>query len=145
MTYDNKQLKTDRSLFWYIILNMITLGVYNLYFIYSVSKDINMACYDDDRYTDGVVLYIILCFITFGLYSFVWGCLASNRIKNNFYKYSGAVCRIDAKNYIFWNTFGILLLGLGPIIAKYKFINAINDLNFAYNVKIFKGRSNNEV
>ena len=135
MSYENKLLKTDRGLFGYIILNIITLGIYNLYFIHSVAKDINTTCFDDDRYTDGIVMFLILTSLTFGLYSILWYCFAADRICNTFRISYKGVSETSAKSFLCWYIFGSLLFGLGPLIAQYHFIHSINDLNSAYNIR----------
>ena len=129
---NNKKLKTDRKFFLFLLLNFITFGIYHLYFIHSVAKEINITCQDDDRHTDGLFLYLIITALTFGLYSFIWFLLASNRIKNNWYKKIKSACLISGTSFFCWTTFGSLLLGLGPMIAQYKFLHAVNELNAAY-------------
>ena len=145
MINENKILKADRGLFAFILLNAITFGLYNLYFIHSVAKDINTTCFDDDRHTDGVVMFLILTTLTLGLYSFLWYCFAANRINHTFNKYYKGVCETSATNWICWSIFGSLLFGLGPLIAQYHFIHAVNDLNSAYNIRYnYNKGTNNE-
>ena len=37
-------LKTDRGLLGYIVLSILTCGIYSYYFIYTVARDVNTAC-----------------------------------------------------------------------------------------------------
>ena len=51
-------LKTSRGLIKYILLTLITLGIYNLYVIYRAAKDANLADTQDKK-VGGLIFYII--------------------------------------------------------------------------------------
>ena len=53
-------LKTDRSLLIYIILTIITCGIYELFFIHNLAKDVNEACRDDSEKTPGIGMFIVV-------------------------------------------------------------------------------------
>ena len=53
-------LKTDRGLLGYIVLSILTCGIYSYYFIYTVARDVNTACAGDGKSTGGLVQFILL-------------------------------------------------------------------------------------
>ena len=52
-------LKTDRSFLVYLILSIVTCGIYNFFFIHNLAKDVNIACKNDSEHTPGVGMFII--------------------------------------------------------------------------------------
>ena len=60
-------LRTDRSLLVYVLLNLITCGIYNFFFIHSLAKDVNVACVDDGEKTPGVGMFIFMTLIGIGV------------------------------------------------------------------------------
>ena len=76
------QLKTNKSLVKFILLSLITFGIYGIVILSSVSNDINIIAsrYDGKR----TMHYCLLCFlvgnITFGIGYIVWYHKISNRI-----------------------------------------------------------------
>lgn len=55
-----KLLKTDRSLLIFLLLNFITCGIYNFFFIHSIANDVNAACKNDSEKTPGAGIFILL-------------------------------------------------------------------------------------
>ena len=53
--YSGTRLKDDRGLASYIILSIITCGIYSYYFIYKMAHDVNIACDGDGENTSGLV------------------------------------------------------------------------------------------
>ncbi len=60
-------LKTDRSLLVFILLNIITCGIYTFFFIHSLAKDVNEACVNDSEKTPGVGMFIFMTLIGIGV------------------------------------------------------------------------------
>lgn len=67
-------LPTNRGFWKAFLLNLITLGIYNLYLVHCFAKETNIACAEDGRSTKGLVAYFFLGLITFGIYDIVWTC-----------------------------------------------------------------------
>lgn len=42
--YSGGRLKEDRSLVTYILLSLVTCGIYGYYFIYKLAEEVNIAC-----------------------------------------------------------------------------------------------------
>ena len=66
---NGERLKDDRGLLSYILLSIITCGIYSYYFIYKIAKDVNVACDGDGQNTSGLAAFILLSMITCGIYT----------------------------------------------------------------------------
>ena len=125
-------LKTDRGLLGYILLSILTCGIYSYYFIYSVAKDVNIACEGDGSKTGGLVKFILLSIITCGIYSWIWEYSLGNRLAANAPRY-GLSFQENGTTILMWCIFGILLCGIGPFIAMNIIIKNTNSICMAYN------------
>ena len=55
--YSGGRLKEDRSLVTYILLSLVTCGIYGYYFIYKLAEEVNIACEGDgEQCTDPQML-----------------------------------------------------------------------------------------
>ena len=79
-----KQLKTNKGLAKYILLSIITLGIYDLVVMSSVSNDINIVAsrYDGKRTMHYCLLFFLITPITLGIGYIVWFHKISKRIGN---------------------------------------------------------------
>ena len=127
--------KTNRGVIAYWFLSLITFGIYPLYFIHRVHVELNEVCKDDGKKTRGFFLYFFFGLITIGIYPICWWCFAANRM-NDCMTRNNMKPRIGAVSWLCWNIFGSLLFGLGPIIAMYKFIHSLNDVNEIHNQQV---------
>ncbi len=125
-------LQTDRSLLTYILLSIITCGIYAYYFIYKMAHDVNCACEGDGEQTSGLVAFIVLSVITCGLYSAWWEYKLGNRLASNAPRY-GLFFPETGTTVLMWRIIGVCLCGLGPFIAMNILIKNANKLCFAYN------------
>jgi len=120
-----EKLNSQRSFIVVLLLNIITFGIYGCYLIYAMAREVNLACAADGKKTNGLIVMFLLSIITFGIYSFIWLFQISNRMKN-------AGANIDGGNILLWNILGSFII-VGPFIAMYKIINALNFVNDHYN------------
>lgn len=125
-------LKTNRGLLTYILLNLITLGIYSLFFYHGIAKDMNTACQGDGKHTKGLIAYILLSLITCGIYSIVWHYGVCERIAMNSSR-RGVACNVDGGNFLLWYLLGSLLCGIGPLVAMHKMFVGMNNLCASYN------------
>lgn len=130
--YNGGKLKDDRGLISYILLNLITCGIYGYYFLYKMAHDVNIACEGDGQSTAGLVQFIVLSFITCGIYSWYWYYKLGNRLAANAPKY-GMNFQENGTTVLLWLLFGLLLCGIGPFIAMYILIKNSNMICNAYN------------
>lgn len=126
------RLKADRSLLVYILLNLITCGIYGWYFLYALARDVNAVCAGDGKTTPGLVKLILLSFITCGIYTFFWYYSLGNRLAANAPRY-GLSFQENGTTVLLWMVLGSMLCGIGPFIAMHIIIKNTNDLCGAYN------------
>lgn len=128
----NVPLKTNRGLLGYILLSIITCGIYSYYFIYTVARDVNVACAGDGKSTGGLLKFILLSIITCGIYSWWWEYSLGNRLAENAPRY-GMSFSENGTTVLMWILFGWLLCGIGPFIAMNIIIKNTNSICMAYN------------
>ncbi|MCR4705823.1 MAG: DUF4234 domain-containing protein [Lachnospiraceae bacterium] len=134
-SYDiGERLQTDRSLLMYILLSIITCGIYSYYFVYKMAHDVNIACEGDGAGTGGLVAYILLSFITCGFYSIYWEYSLGNRLAENAPRY-GMTFTENGTTVLMWIIFGSLLCGIGYFVGTNILIKNSNKICLAYNRK----------
>lgn len=126
------RLKADRSLIAYILLSIVTCGIYSWYFIYCLARDVNIACAGDGKQTAGLVKLILLSFITCGIYGIYWYYSLGNRLAANAPRY-GMNFQENGTTVLLWMVLGSLLCGLGSFIAVHIIIKNTNAICAAYN------------
>ena len=127
-----KALQTDRNLIMYILLSIVTCGIYSYYFVWKMAADVNVACKGDGKSTSGLVAYIILSYITCGFYSYYWEYSIANRLQANAPRY-GLNFPENGTTVLLWQIVGICLCGLGPFIAMNILIKNTNSICMGYN------------
>lgn len=126
------RLKADRSLVAYILLSLITCGIYSWYFIYALARDVNAVCAGDGKSTAGLVKLVLLSMITCGFYSFYWYYALGNRLAENAPRY-GLNFQENGTTVLLWYLVGSLACGIGPFVAMHIIIKNTNALCGAYN------------
>ncbi len=129
-----QQLKTNRGLLKLILFSLITCGIYSIYFLYSVKRDLNIVAgnHNGSR-TMGLILLIILSAITGGIATIVWFHKISNRIGRE-QVYRGQPRSISAASFWGWYVLGSLIV-VGPFIYLHKVCAAMNGICADYNVR----------
>ena len=132
---ENKQLKTNRGLLKYILLSIITFGIYPLVIMSSISTDINVIAtkYDGKKTMHFCLLAFIFSWLTFGIAPIVWYHRISARIGNELSR-RGISYAFGAGSFWGWNVLGSLI-GIGPLVYLYKLLHAMNLLAADYNAK----------
>ena len=130
--YRGERLKDDRGLASYIILTIITCGIYSYYFIYKMAHDVNIACDGDGENTSGLVAFVLLSMITCGIYAWYWYYKLGNRLANNAGRY-GLSIQENGTTVLMWCIFGAFICGIGPFIAMHILIKNSNMICNAYN------------
>jgi hypothetical protein len=116
-----------------IILSIITLGIYGLYFIYKLAKDMNTICEGDGKKTRGLLFVIFIGLITFGIYNLFWLYALGDRMQDNGARY-GLTIKESGTAILLWDILGSFII-IGPFIALHIIIKNINALGAAYNSK----------
>lgn len=126
------RIPTNRSLIAYILLSIITCGIYSYYFIYSIARDVNTMCREDGEKTGGLLAFILLSFVTCGFYGLYWEYKLGNRLAANAPRY-GLTFQENGTSVLLWYLVGALLCGIGPWVAMHILIKNTNALAAAYN------------
>lgn len=125
-------LKTNRGLIVYILLSIVTCGIYQYFFIHNLAKDANELCDGDGQKTSGLLTFLLLGIITCGIYNLIWWYKLCNRMAANAPRY-GLTLQENGTTYLLWVLLGSLLCGLGPLIALHFVLRNMNTLSAAYN------------
>lgn len=125
-------IDSNRGLLKYILLTIVTCGIYGLYFYHKLAADVNVMCEGDGKKTAGLLKLILLTVVTCGIYQFIWFYSLGNRLSENAPRY-GMQFSENGTSVLMWQLFGILLCGIGPLIAMNIIIKNTNSLAAAYN------------
>lgn len=128
-------IKTDRGVIGWLLLSIVTCGIYSCYFLYCLARDINVMCQDDGDSTPGLAEFILLSFVTCGFYALYWYYKIGNRLQANAPRY-GLMFQENGTTVLMWQIVGALLCGLGPIFAMNIIIKNTNAMATAYNVRL---------
>lgn len=131
-------LKADRSLVVFILLSIITCGIYGYYFIYTMARDVNIACEGDGQNTGGLLVFILLNLITCGFYSWYWYYSLGNRLAQSAPRY-GMNFTENGTTILLWLLLGFLLCGIGTFVAMHILIKNTNSICGAYNARALRG------
>ncbi len=128
------QLKTNRGLLKFILLTIITFGIYALVFYSKVSTDINLIAsrHDGKKTMHYCLLTFVVAPITFGIGGIVWCHRISARIGNELTR-RGIGYSFGAGTFWGWNVLGSLI-GVGPLVYLHKLCKAMNLLSANYNI-----------
>lgn len=128
-------IKTDRGVIGWLLLSIVTCGIYSYYFLYCLARDINVMCQDDGDSTSGLAAFILLSFVTCGFYALYWYYKIGNRLQANAPRY-GLMFQENGTTVLMWLIVGALLCGLGPIFAMNIIIKNTNAMATAYNTRL---------
>ena len=128
------QLNTTRGLVKFILLSIITFGIYALVFYSKVSTDINLIAsrHDGKKTMHYCLLVFIVAPITFGIAAIVWSHRISARIGHELAR-RGISYSFGAETFWLWNVLGSLI-AIGPFVYLHKLCKAMNLLSANYNV-----------
>ena len=129
----------SRRIWKYLVFGFLTLGIYRIWFKWTMINDLNTACgyvedTDEDR-SPHYLIYLLLGIITFRIYTIFWYYKQGQRLRTVGKKYG---LEIDDKGttYLLWYLLGALLFGIGPFIALFIFVSNCNKVCRCYNLNI---------
>ncbi len=128
----------NRSLLKWILLSLVTCGIYDLYFIYKLVQDVNTVCSGDGKQTPGLASYFFLSLVTCGIYTYYWYYILGDRIHDNAPRYNLNFSESGSTILLFM-LINLITGGVGTILATYFIIKNMNDLAAAYNQWISGG------
>lgn len=117
-----------RSFGLYLLLCLVTCGLYHFWFLSRWAKDVNTICAGDGERTLPVWEMLALGIPTLGVYPLLWQAWLLDRMYNNAPHY-GADVRGDGESFFLW----VMLLPLaGPLVAMALAVRDMNRLAAAY-------------
>ena len=128
-------LRTKRSLLKYVLLGLITLGIYDIWQMSEVGETLNLIATrrDGKRTMHYCLMFFLLGWLTLGIGWLVWFHKLSSRIGTE-QAARGLPVTVTATTYWLWNILGSLII-VGPFIYTYKLLHAMNDLCADYNAR----------
>ncbi len=117
----------ERGMITYILLSVLTLGIYHIVFWTKLSKDVNALCEGDGKKTMKYVFCFLLNIVTVGIFGFVWKYKLAKRLQENAARYdlkfseSGALVVVLA-----------IVFALFPV-SQFVLVKNFNKMAVAYN------------
>lgn len=127
-------MKTDRNILMYILLSIVTCGIYGIYFWYMYTEDINKVCAGDGNESPNYILVWLLSIVTCGIYGFYWYYKQGNRLQAAAPRY-GLNFQENGTSVLLWMLLGSFLCGIGVFIGIHILIKNLNALAIEYNNK----------
>lgn len=134
-----KLVKTNRSIITYILLSILTFGIYGLFFIHSLADDVNTMCRDDGKTTSGLLVFLLLSVLTCGIYSIIWWYGVSERVGRAGQRRGLKQVDITGGTFLLWYLVGILVCQILIFVGFYKLFDACNSVGNEYNTCVRSG------
>ena len=122
----------NRSLLMYILFNIVTCGIYSLFFINKFAIDINEMCKEDGKTTRGLLGLIGLSIITCGIYPIFWYYHVAERLGDAQARI-GQAKDIDGTKYLLFCIVGSLVCGVLSLYGTYLLFKSSNAVAANYN------------
>lgn len=128
------QLKTNRGLLKFILLSLITFGIYGIVVMSAVSTDINAIAgrYDGKKTMHYCLVAFLFSWLTLGIVPIVWFHKLSSRIGGELYR-RGINYSFGASTFWLWDILGSLII-IGHFVYIHKLLKAMNLLAENYNI-----------
>lgn len=127
---------TEKRRLWKLLLFTIpTLGIYNIYFWFRFTQDLNDMNREEKKIKN-YILVLFLSIITLGIYRWVWLFYLEDRLQITGEQMGVKVHPGPGTTLFLW-TFGRFIL-IGPLIADFCIIHNMNKLAVEYNAGIAK-------
>jgi len=123
-----------RGLLSYILLSAVTGGIYGLWRIHVLARDMNLMCDGDGKKTRGFLAFFFFGLITFGIYDLIWLYNVGERLQDNADRYNKTF-KESGGIILLWFLLGALIV-IGPFMAMHIIFKNTNALADEYNKKI---------
>lgn len=129
------QLSTNRGLLKFVLLGIITFGIYPLVIMTTTADALNTLAgrYDGRKTMNYCLLFFLVAPITLGIANLVWYNNFSDRIGHEQAR-RGMAPTVTASTYWLWGVLGSLII-VGPFIYTYRMLHAMNALCADYNAR----------
>ena len=129
-------LRTNRGLLKFLLLSLITFGIYGIVVMTHISMEIDTIASPRDH--KNTMNYLLVCFflgpITLGIYTLIWNHQLSNRIGDEL-KARNLGYEFDAGTFWGWAFLGSLIL-IGPFVFLHKLLKSMNLINESYKASL---------
>ena len=132
--YQPPKLQTNRNIWKFMILNILTLGIYGIVFFISLSFDLDKV--DPKRERGKTMNYLvayILSMFTFAIVMDIWHYHIAGRVEEALER-RNIDYNFNTSDFWKWFLFGSLIF-VGPFIYFHKLCTAMNLLCQSYNEK----------
>ena len=130
--YKEQPLKTDRNVWKFIILSILTLGIYSIIFFIPLSFDLDKAAPKSDRTkTPNYLTVFILSLFTFSIFLLIWHYHVADRVDDALGERK-IPFSFGTDTFWTWYFFGSFFL-IGPFVYVHKLCRAMNLLCEKYN------------
>ena len=127
----------QRSFAKYLLLSILTCGIYALYFWYRYAEDMNLMCQGDGEETTNYILAWLFGILTCGIYLWYWFYQVGNRIQKNGKRYGVTIVE-NGSSVILWLIIGTYLTcGIAAFFAYYILVKNFNQLADGYNCLLY--------
>lgn len=125
--------KTDRNMWICILLNLVTCGIYGIYFFTKLANDVNTISTkrDGQKTMHYCLMLFVFSWLTCGIYPLIWFHKISARIGDEA-RARGIQTDFGASTYWLWNVLGSIIL-VGPFIYLYQLCKTMNAICENYN------------
>ena len=132
--YEEPKLKTDRSVWKYIVFSILTLGLYNIIFFAPLAYELDKVAPKSDRSkTMSFLSAFILAYFTFSIVLLIWHHQIAERVEDAL-RDRHITFDFGTDTFWTWQVFGSLIL-VGPFVYVHKLCQAMNLLCADYNEK----------
>ena len=121
----------ERSFWKYVLLSIVTCGIYSIVFFYSWTEENNRICAGDGKDSQNYIIVLLLSLVTCGIYFYVWIYQRAQRLQDNAPRY-GLQITDSGSNILLFTILGSFIGG-GAYIGEYFLIKNQNMLAAAYN------------
>ena len=115
----------------YLVLSIITCGIYHYYWVYTTTQDINTLAGNEEQPTDPTMA-IVLSIVTCGLYYIYWLYNEGDKI-HRMGQRRGIMITDTGTTYLMWYLIGAVVCGIGSLVGMYKFFTNLNIIIDSYN------------
>ena len=130
--YKQPKLKTNRNMWKFLILNILTLGIYGIIFFILFSYDLDKAAPKSDRTkTMNFLIAFIISFFTFSIVLVVWHYQIAGRVEETL-RERDIPYEFGTSTFWCWYFFGAFIL-VGSFVYIHKLCKAMNLLCEHYN------------
>lgn len=130
-----RDLKEDRSVIAYIILGALTFGLYDIWYLHNLTKDVNELCRESGKKIPNVLVLLVLGILTFGLYGIFWWFKLADMLSEAAKKRN--INESISGGYIIGCfVISYFICGIGSWLAIHKVFKVTNTLAEDYNLEL---------